>query len=66
MKAGLVVKQFEIRKELSFRSAALPREESAVSLLAASRFLADTPGFGMTILCGFQIASLPTPPSLTG
>jgi hypothetical protein len=24
------------------------REESAASLLAASRFLADTPGFGMT------------------
>ena len=33
---------------LSFRSAALSREESAVSLLAASRFLADKAGFGMT------------------
>jgi hypothetical protein len=28
----------------------LSREESAVSLLAASRFLADRPGFGMTRL----------------
>jgi hypothetical protein len=35
-------------KELSFRSAASSREESAVSLPAASRFLADKPGFGMT------------------
>jgi len=33
---------------LSFRSAGLSREESAVSLLAASRFLADKAGFGMT------------------
>jgi hypothetical protein len=33
---------------LSFRSAAFSREESAVSLLAASRFLADNAGFGMT------------------
>jgi hypothetical protein len=33
---------------LSFRSAVLSREESAVFLLAASRFLADKPGFGMT------------------
>jgi hypothetical protein len=33
---------------MSFRSAALSREESAVSLLAASRFLADKAGFGMT------------------
>jgi Domain of unknown function (DUF305) len=36
-------------KELSFRSAALSREESAASLPAASRFLADEPGFGMTM-----------------
>jgi hypothetical protein len=33
---------------LSFRSAGLSREESAVSQLAASRFLADKAGFGMT------------------
>jgi hypothetical protein len=33
---------------LSFRSAGWWREESAVSLLAASRFLADKAGFGMT------------------
>jgi hypothetical protein len=33
---------------MSFRSAALSREESAVSPLAASRFLADKAGFGMT------------------
>jgi hypothetical protein len=33
---------------LSFRSAGLSREESAVSLPAASRFLADEAGFGMT------------------
>jgi hypothetical protein len=31
-----------------FRSAALSREESVVSPLAASRFLADRAGFGMT------------------
>ena len=36
------------RHSLSFRSAALSREESATSLLAASRFLADGAGFGMT------------------
>jgi hypothetical protein len=43
------VVQFEnSHKGLSFRSAALSREESAVFLLAASRFLADKPGFGMT------------------
>jgi hypothetical protein len=35
-------------KELSFRSAALSREESAVSLPVANRFLADKTGFGMT------------------
>jgi serine/threonine protein kinase len=33
---------------LSFRSAVLSREESVVPLLAASRFLADKPGIGMT------------------
>jgi hypothetical protein len=35
---------------LSFRSAELSREESAASLPAGSRFLADTAGFGMTRL----------------
>jgi len=35
-------------KVLSFRSAALSREESAASLPAANRFLADKAGFGMT------------------
>jgi len=39
----------KIPKELSFRSAALWREESTASLLARSRFLADRPGFGMTM-----------------
>jgi hypothetical protein len=34
---------------LSFRSAALSREECAALLPAASRFLADRVGFGMTI-----------------
>jgi hypothetical protein len=43
-----VVVYLEIPKELSFRSAALWREESAASLLAASRFLTDRAGFGMT------------------
>ena len=43
-----VVVQFENPRGLSFRSAALSREESAVPLLAASRFLADKSGFGMT------------------
>jgi hypothetical protein len=39
------VVQFEkIPKGLSFRSAGLSREESAVSLLAGSRFLADEAG----------------------
>jgi hypothetical protein len=38
----------KISKDLSFRSAALSREESAASTPAASRFLADEPGFGMT------------------
>jgi hypothetical protein len=33
---------------LSFRSAAVSREESVASLLTASRFLADRAGFGMT------------------
>ncbi len=43
------VVQFEnSHKGLSFRSAVWSREESAVLLLAASRFLADKPGFGMT------------------
>jgi hypothetical protein len=44
----LVVVQSENHKGLLFRSAALSREEAAVSLLAASRFLADRAGFGMT------------------
>jgi hypothetical protein len=35
-------------KKLSFRSAAVSREESAVLLPAESRFLASKPGFGMT------------------
>jgi hypothetical protein len=35
-------------KGLSFRSAEFSREESAVSLPAVSRFLADKSGFGMT------------------
>jgi hypothetical protein len=35
-------------KGLSFRSAVSSREESAVSLPAASRFLAGEPGLGMT------------------
>jgi hypothetical protein len=44
-----VVVQFEnSHKGLPFRSAVLSREESVVFLLAASRFLADKPGFGMT------------------
>jgi hypothetical protein len=48
---------------VSFQSAALSREESAFSLLAASRFLADTPGFGMT-RGGVAFAQLaPLPPS---
>jgi hypothetical protein len=34
--------------QLSFRSATLSREECAVSLPAANRFLADRTGFGMT------------------
>jgi hypothetical protein len=38
-KLGVV--QVDIRKVLSFRSAAFSREESAVLLPAASRFLAD-------------------------
>jgi hypothetical protein len=38
----------KIPQELSFRSAALSREESAASLSAASRFLVDKAGFGMT------------------
>ena len=38
----------KVPKELSFRSAAFSREESAVSLPAANRFLADKSGFGMT------------------
>jgi hypothetical protein len=45
---------------LSFRSAPLSREESAFSLPAENRFLADKPGFGMTvtgnILAAFIIA----------
>jgi hypothetical protein len=44
----LAVVQCENPKGLSFRSAALWREESAVSPPAASRFLADKAGFGMT------------------
>jgi hypothetical protein len=40
--------QFENSQGLSLRSAALSREESAVSPLAASGFLADKAGFGMT------------------
>jgi hypothetical protein len=43
-RSGVILK---IQKGLSFRSAALSREESAVSL-PTSRFLADRPGFGMT------------------
>jgi hypothetical protein len=35
-------------KELSFRSVVFSREETAVSLPAANRFLADESGFGMT------------------
>jgi hypothetical protein len=39
-----IVVQFEkISKRLSFRSAVLWREESAASLQAVSRFLADRP-----------------------
>jgi hypothetical protein len=37
----------KIPKGLSFRSAGLSREESALSLLAASRFLAHKAGFRM-------------------
>ncbi len=36
-----------LNQELSFRSVALPREESAGSP-AKSRFLPDTTGFGVT------------------
>jgi hypothetical protein len=43
-----VVVEGEIPKGLSFRSAVLSREESAASLPAVSRFLADNAGFGMT------------------
>jgi hypothetical protein len=43
-----VVVEWGNPKGLSFRSAALSREESAVLLLAVSRFLADKDGFGMT------------------
>jgi hypothetical protein len=44
-----VVVQFEKSpKGLSFRSAGFSREGYAVSQLAASRFLADKAGFGMT------------------
>jgi hypothetical protein len=39
---------FEVSEDLSFRSAALSREESAVPLPAASRFLTDSAGLGMT------------------
>jgi hypothetical protein len=51
-----------IHKELSFRSAALSREESAASLAAANRFLADRAGFGMTKggVVFAQAALLPT------
>jgi hypothetical protein len=45
---GSAVVQFESLQELSFRSAALSREESAVCLPAASRFLAGRTGCGMT------------------
>jgi hypothetical protein len=38
----------KIPKELSFRSAAVSREESAAPLLAESRLFADKAGFGMT------------------
>jgi hypothetical protein len=43
-----MVMQSEDSSGLSFRSAALSREESAGSLPAANRFLADKAGFGMT------------------
>jgi hypothetical protein len=50
------VVQFE--DPLSFRSAVLSREESAVLLLAASKFLADKPGFGMTTGVGLFLRKL--------
>jgi hypothetical protein len=53
--------QFEkLLNGLSFRSVVLSREESAVPLLAASRFLADKPVVGMTRIQLFaQTAPLP-------
>jgi hypothetical protein len=42
------VVQLKESKDLSFRSAALSREESVVPVLTRSRFLSDKPGFGMT------------------
>jgi hypothetical protein len=50
---GSVDAVVKIPQKLSFRSAALSREESAVSLPATSRFLADKPGFGMTRVGSF-------------
>jgi hypothetical protein len=50
----------KIGKGLSFRSAPLSREESAVSLLAASTFLADKAGFGMTR--GIFVQTVSSPP----
>jgi hypothetical protein len=58
-----VLVQFEIPQGLSFRSAAVAREESAVSLLAASRFLVDKAGFGMTMRV---FLAQTAPPSGTG
>jgi hypothetical protein len=49
----------KILNELPFRSAAVSREESVVSLPAESRFLAGTTGFGMTT--GTLCAIAPSP-----
>jgi len=51
----------KIPKELSFRSAALSREESAASPLAASRFFAERAGFGMTSDAGCFAQTAPLP-----
>jgi hypothetical protein len=53
--------QFENHHGIVIQSAELSREESAASLQAANRFLADRPGFGMTMggVVLAQIAPLP-------
>src|SRR4029077_11782647 len=51
----------KIPEALSFRSAALSREESAASVPAASRFLAGRPGFGMTMGRGVFVLHVGTP-----